>query len=222
MAHKPPAIEIISQNIPPMMRDLPRWLGWRWEMNEKRDKWDKPPIDIKNDRLGSSTDEKTWCNFDTALKAAESHFVDGIGFALGDGFAGVDFDNCRDRATGIISPDVDAYVRRLKTYGEVSPSGEGIKLILRAMLPKGRRANGKVEAYDRGRYFTVTGHRLECCPDALSADPEVLAALHRELIEGPQTASRIAREAELDDRELATAALDGLSASRASLISIGY
>jgi putative DNA primase/helicase len=208
-------MEIISANIPQALRDLPRWLGWRWEKNDNGDKWDKPPIDINNDRLGSSTNSETWCDFTTALKAADSHFVDGIGFALGDGFTGVDFDNCRDGVTGSISPDIDAYIRRLKTYGEVSPSGEGVKLILRAALPKGRRANGKVEAYDKGRYFTVTGHRLDYCPADLSDNPEVLAALHRELIEGPQTAKRIAREAELDERELAIAALDGLSANRA-------
>src|SRR4051794_7478792 len=51
MARKPPATEIISQNIPATLRELPRWLGWRWEKNDKGDKWDKPPIDIKNDRL---------------------------------------------------------------------------------------------------------------------------------------------------------------------------
>jgi primase-polymerase (primpol)-like protein len=153
--------------------------------------------------------------FDTALRAANSGFVDGIGFALGDGFCGVDFDNCRQRESGIIAPDVQAYVERLGTYGEVSPSCEGIKLILRGKLPKGRRQQGNVEMYDSGRYFTVTGHRLADCPSDLAASNAELAALHQDLIEAPQTASKHRRDSKLDDRELAEAALEGISAARA-------
>jgi putative DNA primase/helicase len=215
LRRKPPRLPIIAANVPLVMRDLPRWLGWRWELNDNRDKWTKPPIDIRRDRNAKSTDSATWCDFSTALAAAESVFVDGIGFALGDGFCGADFDNCRDRETGIIAPDVLAYIRRLNTYGEVSPSCEGVKLILRGTLPKGRRANGNVEVYDQGRYFTVTGHRINGCPADLADNDCELAALHRELIEAPQTVNQHRRESRMADRELAIAAVSGLSPSRA-------
>jgi putative DNA primase/helicase len=215
LTRKPPRVPIIAENVPGAMRDLPRWLGWNWAINDKGDKWTKPPWDIRRDRKGKSTDSETWCDFDTALAAANAGYVDGIGFALGDGFCGADFDSCRDRSTGVITPDVLAYVCRLNTYGEVSPSCEGIKLILRGTLPKGRRARGNVEVYDRGRYFTITGHRLDGCPPELAENNAALSALHRELIEAPQTVNESKRESRMSDRELAVAALSGLSASRA-------
>ncbi len=215
LTRKPALLPIIAANIPAMLRDARRWLGWRWEPDADAGKWNKPPIAVLLDRRGSSTNPRTWCDFDTALCAAEQSFVDGIGFALGDGFCGVDFDNCRDRETANIAPDVLAYIRRLGTYGEVSPSGEGVKLILCGTLPKGRRANGKVEVYDHGRYFTVTGHRLDGCPSELAENDRELAALHAELIEAPQAAEQHRRESRMDDRELALAALGGLSPVRA-------
>ena len=47
------------------------------------------------------------------------------------------------------------------TYAEVSPSGKGIKIFAQGRLPAGGTAfphgDGRVEVYDRARYFTVTG-----------------------------------------------------------------
>lgn len=217
-SRKPEILPIKADNIPQAMRELNRWLGWRWTLETKKDgtqKWDKPPIDVRRNCNGSSTDSSSWCDFDTALRAAQSGFTDGIGFALGDGFCGVDFDECRDRSTGVIEEEVQTHAARLNTYGEVSPSKEGIKLVLRGKLPKGGRSKGKVEMYDSGRYFTVTGHRLGGCPAALASNDAALAALHAELIEAPDTVSKHRRESNLDDRELALAALEGLSPSRA-------
>ena len=210
---KPARMPVIAENVPQLLLRKDRWLGWRWEWD--KNKWTKPPIDIRRDRLGKSTDPTTWCDFATALRAAEGGFVDGIGFALGDGFAGIDFDNCRNRITGSLSPVVGACINRLDTYGEISPSGEGVKLIVQGALPKGRRASGNVEMYDRGRYFTVTGHRLEYCRTEPAPRDEVLAALHAELIDAPQHTDTARRESGVNDRELATSALAGLSPARA-------
>ena len=47
------------------------------------------------------------------------------------------------------------------TYAEISPSGQGIKIWAKGRLPSGGTAfyigDGRVEIYDRARYFTVTG-----------------------------------------------------------------
>jgi primase-polymerase (primpol)-like protein len=212
---KPERMPIQAECIPAMMKSAARWLGWAWKLDNRTGKWTKPPRDIKHTRPGASTDPATWCEFSTALEAAQSGAVDGIGFALGDGFCGIDFDDCRDRITGQIAPDVIAYIRRLNTYAEISPSGEGVKLILRGELPTGRRANGRVEMYDQGRYFTVTGHKLDDCPCELANKDEVLAAVHAELIAGDEAAQQQRRESRLGDREIAQSALDGLSSARA-------
>src|ERR1019366_6507934 len=51
---------------------------------------------------------------------------------------------------------------------EISPSGRGVKIWVRAHLDgPGKRVvyeDGAVEVYDRGRYFTVTGQTLNGAP----------------------------------------------------------
>jgi len=55
-------------------------------------------------------------------------------------------------------------VKRLGTYAEYSPSNTGIKLIGRARF-RGKRHKGKrVEVYDRGRFFALTGFLVEGTP----------------------------------------------------------
>src|SRR5699024_2621495 len=46
------------------------------------------------------------------------------------------------------------------SYSEISPSGNGIHIIAKGELPKGGRRKGKIEVYDSGRFFTVTGNQL--------------------------------------------------------------
>ena len=81
---------------------------------------------------------------------------------LGDGFAGVDLDHCRDPETGTIEPWAAEIVKLFGTYTKVSPSGTGVKLFGRGALPEGvtGRRKGHIEVYGATRYFTVTGHRL--------------------------------------------------------------
>ena len=57
-------------------------------------------------------------------------------------------------------------VRRFDSYAEWSPSGTGIHIIGRGRLPGGGRNDQEagLEIYDRGRFFTVTGHRVEVRP----------------------------------------------------------
>jgi primase-polymerase (primpol)-like protein len=88
----------------------------------------------------------------------------GIGFVLtpDDPFAGIDLDHCRDPETGEIEPWASEIVDRFQSYTEISPSGAGIRIFIRGTLPAGKgRHRGRVEVYDRGRFLTVTGQRLE-------------------------------------------------------------
>jgi hypothetical protein len=82
----------------------------------------------------------------------------------------VDLDDCRDGG-GSLHPAAAALVEKLDSYTEVSPSGTGIKVWLRAELsgfPRNRTSTtvwgGEFEVYDRGRYFTVTGSHLRGTP----------------------------------------------------------
>jgi hypothetical protein len=102
--------------------------------------------------------------------------LDGIGYVLTDGewVVGIDLDHCRETETGKIADWALAIITRFNTYTEVSPTGEGVHLWLKAHRTrvKGRR-KGNVEVYSWGRYLTVTGNHLAETPAELRDDEDV-------------------------------------------------
>jgi hypothetical protein len=166
--------------VPTELRGLPQWLVWRAEGRDSKPR--KVPYNATTARRASTTDSSTWATFDEAVTAYRKSDYSGIGFVFseGDPFCGVDLDDCLDDE-GNLAPETRKIVERLDTYTEISPSGRGVKLFLRAKLPPGGNRKGKVELYDRGRYFTVTGRHLTGTPATLEERQAELEALHREL-----------------------------------------
>lgn len=205
---KPAKIAVIADNIPDEIKQLDRWVTWEWTWSAKQTKWTKPPLQL-NHKLASSTDAKTWTRFDLAWMLGRNR--DGIGFVLGAdiGIVGIDLDKCRDPQTGEIKPLQAEIIRELDTYAEVSPSGTGVKLLCRGELPaKFRKANHElgIEIYADGRYFTITGHKLESAPREINNAKEKLTELinrfmHAGELPTPESAS------EEDEIELAKSAL---------------
>jgi hypothetical protein len=221
---RPAPVAVIAENVPESLRRLDRWVCWSWEWNPKKDGGkcgrDKPPYDVRTGRNASSTNPATWASFADALAAHRAGLYDGIGFALGeDGatgavYSGLDLDDCRDPDTGRLSESAVYYLRLLDTYSEVSPSRTGAKAIAVGRLPKGRRDNGRgVEMYDSGRYFTVTGWRLDGFPADVMERTEALARVHATAFTEARAAGK---QAHLSDRELTLSALAGLSTRRAA------
>jgi putative DNA primase/helicase len=116
----------------------------------------------------------------------------GLMFHPRDGLAGVDLDGCRNPHTGRFEPWVLEIVGELDSYAETSPSGTGVKIFVRGELPPGRRRRGSIEMYDRGRFFTTTGHRLEIAPTTINGRQEELVRLHRQVF-GPEKTSHTKR-----------------------------
>ncbi len=100
--------------------------------------------------------------FADALAAWAAGRYDGIGFVFSadDPYTGVDLDHVRDADTGVVQPWALDIVRRLDSYTEISPSGGGLHVIVRAQVPRGRKKFPQLgaEMYDRARYFTMTGN----------------------------------------------------------------
>jgi putative DNA primase/helicase len=156
-------------SIPTELKQTAQWVLWRYEVRDG--KQGKVPYQ-PNGRKASSTDASTWSTFEAVKAAYEQGSFSGVGFALANGFAGVDFDHCRDPSTGEIDAWAKAYLNRLSSYSEVSPSGECVHCILRGSLLKGvdgrrkalegegYRPKAAIEMYSASRYFTVTGDRL--------------------------------------------------------------
>jgi hypothetical protein len=132
------------------------------------------PFQLDGDEA-KSNNPTTWSQFEWIFNVYERGGYDGIGFMFypDDGLCGVDLDGCRDPETGDVAKWAQEIITRLNTYAEVSPSGTGVKLFLRAKWPfdsgKNRKLPDKptiggkaagIEVYDRGRYFAVTGQRL--------------------------------------------------------------
>lgn len=170
-------LKVQPENIPAAMREVSRWVCWKAVPKERKDGTgylDKKPVNASNPSASAKTNTpSTWGTFAEAVGSLKRAGVAGIGFCLNEGWLGIDLDAVRDPATGRLEPAAEAIVEKLATYTEVSPSGTGVKLILRGSVPVGHKgtADGMdVEVYGadslngRGRYFTVTGHRYEAAP----------------------------------------------------------
>jgi len=91
--------------------------------------------------------------------------VGGVGFVF-DGspdenglvFAGVDFDKVI--SGNRIAPLAKGRIERLRSYTELSVSGGGLHVIVKARPLKSGITHDGVEMYTSGRYFTMTGEVL--------------------------------------------------------------
>lgn len=144
-------------NIPELMKQANRWHCWK-NINGA-----KIPVTLDGSPA-KSNDSATWTDYESAESA--SQFYTGIAFELGDGFCGVDLDNCIDEK-GNLKQWAWPIVARFDgvAYAEISPSGTGIKLTTLASKPDGSRCVHKfpgekeqLECYDKTRFWTVTGN----------------------------------------------------------------
>lgn len=175
--------------IPQSLRDLPQWVCWRYE--ERNGKRTKVPVEASSGWYASSTDPNTWTIFAAAVEAWQhSGSIDGIGFVFteDDPFMGVDLDRCLDENGHFLwGRDI---VEQLSTYTEVSPSGRGVKLFLRARKPDsahcrkdgfGPEGIGEIELYDQRRFFVVTGQALSDMPATVESRQNELDGLYQRL-----------------------------------------
>lgn len=178
MAARRPSLDL--RRIPERLREIARWVLWRYVT--RKGKRTKVPCSAIDGRAASATDPATWSTFDEAVTAFEKGGFDGIGFVFSpdDGLCGIDLDNCIGQS-GELEPWARGIVDRVATYTEVSPSGRGVKLFAVAKLPPGRRRRDKVELYDTGRFFTVTGQHLPGTPTTVENRQAEIDALHAEI-----------------------------------------
>src|SRR5919112_597016 len=161
------------------MRDLRQWLCWRSE--ERDGKPTKIPYSPITGGRASSTTPATWAGYEEAVRACKEEGYTGVGFVFTpeDDLCGVDLDGCLDPLTEEIEPWAWTIIEELDSYTEISPSGKGVHILVRAALPEGRNRKGRFEAYDRGRYFTVTGRHLAGSPQRIENRQEELQCVIR-------------------------------------------
>lgn len=198
-------VDAIRENVPQELLELDQWVLWR--LVQRGEKLTKQPHSVTG-APASSTDPATWAAFDDVAGVLVRGGFDGLGFVFSahDPYCGVDFDHHADG--GALDDWALERVNRLDGYTEFSPSGSGVHVIVRASLPegRGRKPGGLgVELYDRGRFFTMTGRRLEgrerlTIPDRQDAVDWLLAQLPAQ--ETPTAAQRQPAPVALDDAAL--------------------
>ena len=150
-------------NIPIELRQKNNWVVHR----------NKVPYSVKTGQPDKNNPAE-WATFEEAISAIGDY--DGLGYRFsGDEIVGVDIDTCMNPDTGEISDGALHIIRTLDSYTEISPSGYGVHIFVRAdmALPfhkKAMRPNGimrivggkqktpELEIYNNGRYFTMTGN----------------------------------------------------------------
>jgi len=149
--------------IPGELRDRPQWVTWRLEQRDGKPT--KVPYRADGKGRADATDPSTWAPFGDALAAITRLAMDGFGyvFSADDPCTGVDLDNCL--SGGTLHPAAAELVAKLDSYTEVSPSGTGVKIIVRASKNGNTRCRtsktpwgGMLEAYDQNRFFALTGN----------------------------------------------------------------
>jgi putative DNA primase/helicase len=170
----------VYADVPAEMRASPRWMLWKYEQRAGEAKPRKVPFYARgarrNGALDTPADRASLVTFDQALPAFQAGDYAGLGFALGDGWQGIDLDDLLNR------PELKHLADDLPGYVEWSPSGRGVHAIGFGRTFATLNANKSgIEAYAGKRFFTVTGRSLSCAPLGCIAEyvETVLAPRHR-------------------------------------------
>src|SRR4051794_19641103 len=132
---RPRALQVRASGIPHELRKRDQWVTWGYTWDGA--KYDKPPYQATGDALASSTEPATWSSFAKALSRADKPDRDGVGYVVSpsDPYTIDDLDHCRDPKTSEIVSDAIAIMDALGGYWEASPSGTGLRGVVRAKLP---------------------------------------------------------------------------------------
>lgn len=182
--------------IPQTLKDQPRWAPWKAVWSEKRGKYDKIPCYPNGIGISTAKPER-WMSYETALKA----FTDNTKLFAGVGYVmtgphdvvGIDLDRC---VTGnIISAWAQAVIDRLGSYTELSPSGNGLRILAEGTIDAdwtNHEIGIEVYAGHEPRFLTITGNRLKTSvADVLAPQADALASLSAQYAKVKNTATVI-------------------------------
>ena len=166
------------EQLPQELKDYPYFCGWKYEL--VKGNRTKVPKSVKghNADTGNLTE---FCSLDEALEHLDE--FDGIGVALAGGLAAIDIDHCiKD---GKVSDMAEDIITKADSYTEVSPSGEGIRIIGKTSdftydketyYIHNQKIGLEVYAAREKGYVTITGNAIGDKPvrDITDVLPEIL------------------------------------------------
>lgn len=165
-------------NIPEVLKQNALWCVW------KRSERGKVPFDPATGFHAKSNDPSTFSDFQTAYNACQSGGYDGLGVGIFNSIGAIDIDHCI--TDGKLSGMAEDIIQQMGSYTEISPSGEGIRIIFMIedfSFDKGRyyinNQKKGLEVYIAGatqKFVTITGNKFNDSPvvDGTSTLPMVL------------------------------------------------
>lgn len=143
----------LSILVPSELLEYKQWMLWR--RADFNGRIAKLPISPWSGKVASCDKPQTWSTYRHVCYPRRKFRADGIGFVFtnGDPFCGIDLDQCRtlDRK---VAAEAQSLIQRMASYTELSPSGSGIHILIKASLSGPGRLSGKLEVYDAGRTST--------------------------------------------------------------------
>ena len=169
-------------NIPDELKRLNNWCVWKFE--KRNGKRTKIPFNAETGEFAKSNDKSTWSSYETAVNAEG---VDGIGFFFEPPYLGIDIDDIDDDLHRFKQGDkldniVSEFNEAFKSYTEVSPSGNGLHIIVKGKIPGSRRRKGNIEMYDSGRFFTMTGKNIGKYKDVTEVSEQVFKTIYNKYL----------------------------------------
>ncbi|MGZ2417174.1 putative DNA primase/helicase [Staphylococcus caledonicus] len=169
-------------NIPDELKQLNNWCVWKFE--NRNGKRTKIPFNAATGEFAKSNDKSTWSSYETAVNAEG---VDGIGFFFEPPYLGIDIDDIDDDLHRFKQGDkldniVSEFNEAFKSYTEVSPSGNGLHIIVKGKIPGSRRRKGNIEMYDSGRFFTMTGKNIGKYKDVTEVSEQVFKTIYNKYL----------------------------------------
>lgn len=171
-------LQPIFKNIPTEIKDHRRFVNWKAE--ERGGKITKPPYKPSGG-YAKSNDPSTWSTYRACRLASKNY--DGIGFVLtsDDPYIALDFDKCYSSDFKSLDPAVEKHIKNLNSYTEISPSGRGIRVLVKGILPVAGKKKGAFEIYASGRYVTITGHVLPGYPRTIENRQSEIDQFYKEV-----------------------------------------
>src|SRR5579875_5893 len=165
--------------VPDELTEYKQWVLWR--RMEVNGRMAKMPISPWSGKAAACDKPQTWSTFRHVCVALKRHRADGLGFVFTDAdpFCGIDLDKCRQRS-GRISEESLRLIREIGSYTEISPSGDGVHIIIKAKLGSSGRRTAGLEVYASCRYFTMTGKHLDGTPERIEERQDELNKLLKE------------------------------------------
>lgn len=154
-----------SKKIPKYLKENASFCNWRYERRDGN--LTKVPYNPRTGARASVKDTTTFSDYETAIEKVDNY--DGIGIKVDGKIIAIDLDHCIEN-NNLCSWASDIVSHFNNTYIEISPSGNGLRIIL--LAPDGYKYDkesyyikkGNIEVYVAGatnRFVTITGNTIQ-------------------------------------------------------------